>query len=130
MATVLVVEDHRVSQLMYRYILRKHGHTVLLAENGQAALAYLENGTVDLLITDLAMPHMDGLSLLKHLRNTERHHTLPVIMLTVNWDDQEHEQQLARKEGANACLAKPVSSRELIQTVLSLLGGRIIGGQI
>jgi len=128
MATILVVDDHRVHQRMYSYTLRKHGHSVLLADHGRMALEHMQQQPVDLVITDIAMPEMNGLELLKHLRNDERYRTLPVILLTAS--GQEQDQFAARDNGANAFLIKPISSRELVETVLTLLGGRIIGGQV
>jgi CheY-like chemotaxis protein len=128
MAKILVVDDHSVQQRMYSYTLRKHGHTVLIASHGEAALASLEANPVDLVITDFSMPEMDGLMLLKHIRADERSHSLPVIML-VN-PGNEHDRHLAEEAGATALLSKPTSSRELIETAHKLLGGRIIGGMI
>ncbi len=126
MARILVVDDHTVHQRIYSYTLRKHGHTVVLADNGQAALEQLYGSAIDLIIIDFAMPEMDGLTLLKHIRSVESYRTIPVIMLIAI--GQEQDQLIAADEGANAFLSKPTSSRELVDTVHKLLGGRIIGG--
>jgi CheY-like chemotaxis protein len=127
MATILVVDNHHVQQRVYSYMLRKHGHSVLLAEHGQEALNHLSHHIVDLVITDIATPEMDGLRLLRYLREDEHYHKLPVVVLTASGQDQEQDYQSARRDGANAVLAKPVSSRQLIDTVLALLGGRVVG---
>ncbi|NJO83280.1 MAG: response regulator [Blastochloris sp.] len=128
MAKILVVDDHAVQQRMYSYTLRKHGHTVLVAAHGEAALAVLEKTLVDLVITDFSMPEMDGLMLLKHMRTETRYQSLPVIVLINAGNEQDC--QLADEAGANALLSKPTSSRELIETAHKLLGGRIIGGMV
>lgn len=128
MAKILLVDDHTVHLRMYSHTLRKHGHMVVVAGNGRDALSCLTENDIDLVITDLAMPEMDGLMLLKHLRADERYQALPVIMLTASGQDQD--QRLARNEGVSAFLTKPTGSRELIDTVHRLLGGRIVGGQV
>lgn len=128
MAKILVVDDHSVHLRMYSHTLRKHGHSVLVAANGRDALNCLIETEVDLVITDLAMPEMDGLMLLRHLRADERYRELPVIMLTASGQDQD--QRMARDEGVSAFLTKPTGSRELVDTVHRLLGGRIVGGQL
>jgi CheY-like chemotaxis protein len=129
MATILVVDDYRVQIRMYSYTLRRHGHTVLTAENGQAALEHLDTAHIDLLITDTTMPILDGLTLLRRLRADERYQTLPVILITAS--EQEEETLAAAEDiAANAYLTRPISSRDLIETVMTLLGGRIIGSRV
>lgn len=115
MATILVVEDYLVAQRMYSHMLRKRGHTVVVADNGRIALERLEETSVDLIVADLAMPEMDGVTLLKHLRADERYRHIPVIMLTASGQEQDH--QIARAEGANDFLTKPTSSQEFLETV-------------
>lgn len=115
MAIVLIVEDYLVAQRMYTHMLRKKGHTVVVADNGKEALKRLEETTVDLIVADLAMPEMDGVTLLKHLRADERYRTLPVIMLTASGQEQDRLQ--AEAEGANNFLTKPTSSHEFIETI-------------
>lgn len=127
MSTILIVDDYRVHLRMYRHILRKHGHRVLLAEHAHTALEHLKAESVDLVVSDVAMPDMNGVALVKQLRSDERYHMLPVVLVTSS--KQEQEELIARNIRANAYLTKPTSSRELIDTVLSLLGGRIIGNR-
>lgn len=115
MATILVVEDYLVAQRMYSHMLRKRGHTVVLADNGCIALERLQEHTVDLVVADLSMPEMDGVTLLKHLRGDERYRHLPVIMLTASGQEQDRRQ--AEAEGANDFLMKPASSQEFLDTI-------------
>ncbi len=120
MATVLIVEDYPVTRRMLSFTLKQDGYTVVTAVNGKEALARLEQITVDIAIVDIAMPEMDGLTLLRHLRASERYKKLPVIMLTASGQDADRIR--ARAEGANDFLSKPTSSRELLDTVSRLLG--------
>lgn len=119
MATILVVDDHIVLQRIVVHILNRHGHTTLVAFNGQEALNILEQTPTELVIADLAMPEMDGLTLLRHLRTSERWARLPVIMLTAS--AQEGHSEIARALGANEFLTKPTSSWQLIETVNRVL---------
>lgn len=122
MATILVVEDHVVTQRLLSKRLRDAGHEVSPAANGLEALALLEEGTVDLIISDIAMPEMDGLTLLRHIRSDERLAQIPVLVLTTSVLDL-HRQE-AMQAGANGFLEKPVSSWELEAMVKSQLQGK------
>lgn len=119
MANVLIAEDNPVNQRIYSQMLRTRGHTVLVASNGQAALEMLAAHTIDLAIIDLAMPVMDGLTLLRHMRANAQHQQTPVIMLTASGQDEDRRH--AEAEGANAFLTKPSSSQEFNATVSRLL---------
>jgi CheY-like chemotaxis protein len=120
MATVLIVEDYAVTRRMLSYTLQQEGHTVVTAMHGKDALRHLAETVVDIAIVDIAMPEMDGLTLLKLLRANERYKNLPIIMLTASGQDADRIQ--ARAEGANDFLSKPTSSRELLESVNRLLG--------
>lgn len=119
MATILVVEDHPVTQLVISKRLRNSGHEVVTANSGREALAYLARSRVDLLISDISMPEMDGLDLLKRMRTDEALRNVPVIILTNSVLDQHRLE--ASAAGANSFLEKPVSSWELEATVKRLL---------
>ncbi len=119
MAVILVVDDDPISQRLLGYTLQKQGHQVLSAMNGLLAIARLDQAEVDLVITDLTMPEMDGPTLLKHLRADPRYAELPIIMLTASGQDQDRIQ--ARAAGVSDFLTKPTSSRELIETVARIL---------
>lgn len=119
MATILVVDDSPVIRRMLSYTLKKNGHTTVEAKNGKDAIKKLENNTVELVITDVTMPKMDGLTLLGELRADSRYQKLPIVMLTAS--GQERDRQAAKEKGANGFLTKPTGSVELIKTVTQLL---------
>ncbi len=115
MGTILIVEDYPVMQRVLSLTLRNNGYEVLIAGNGLEAIALLEQSPVDLALVDIAMPEMDGLALLRHLREDPRFQSLPIIMLTASGQDDDR--ALALSIGANGFLSKPASSQQLIETV-------------
>ncbi len=122
MATILVVDDNAVSQRLLAHTLRKYNHTVLTVSSAAAALGELNTQSFDLVITDLAMPEMDGIALLKTIHAETRWLNLPVIMLTASGED--HDRLVAREAGAAGFLTKPTSSNELVETVNQCLAGK------
>lgn len=120
MTTILVAEDNRVNLRMLTFTLSRDGHTVVPASHGREALERLAESEVDLLIADIDMPEMDGITLLRHIRATEQYKDLPVIVLTASGEDEDY--ATARSAGANDVLTKPTSSQQLVETVNRMLG--------
>ncbi len=119
MATILVVDDHITSQRLLRFILQQDNHAVITARNGLQALECLECISINLILTDLMMPEMDGLAFLEHLRMEERYRELPVIALTGSSREQDYRR--ARAAGVTALLTKPVESQEILAAVNGLV---------
>ena len=119
MANILIAEDNRVNQRMLMFTLRKGGHNVLTAMHGVEALEHMATNDIDLVIADIEMPEMDGVTLVKHLRADKRYSDLPVIVLTASGENEDHSTAMAA--GADNVLTKPSSSQELIATVNSML---------
>jgi two-component system chemotaxis response regulator CheY len=120
MGTILIADDDRLNQRLLTFTLQKNGQGVVTAGHGLEALQCLAENTVDLIITDIEMPEMDGITLLRHLRADPRFRTLPAIVLTASGDDEMY--STAYAAGANGILTKPASSWELTETVQKLLG--------
>jgi CheY-like chemotaxis protein len=119
MATILIVEDYPVTQRVLSLTLKNNGHETILAGNGIEALEVLNGTSVDLALVDIAMPEMDGIELLRHLRDDARYHALPIIMLTASGQDDDR--SVALSAGANGFLTKPASSRELIDAIAQFI---------
>jgi two-component system chemotaxis response regulator CheY len=119
MATILVVDDYSTSQRLLGFILRQNDHTVVTAIHGLGALEQLAARPIDLVITDLSMPEMDGMTLLQELRANPQFQHLPVIILTGSAYAQDNTR--AKAAGATSFLTKPVESEELIAMVTRLL---------
>lgn len=122
MATIMIVDDYPVTQRILTYQLNRTGHQIVTASNGREAIHSLSTASVDLMIVDLAMPEMDGISMMRHLRADQRFNELPVIMLTAS--GKEHDRVLAFSEGVDVFLTKPTTTWELTDTVNSLLAER------
>ncbi len=120
-AAVLVVEDNEDLLRMIEKIL-SHDYRVLTAYNGKEALEIVENEPVDLVVTDIMMPVMDGVELTRRLREDKRHESCPVIMLTAKRDDDDR--VAAYSVGANAYITKPFNTSVLLARVRNLLQQR------
>ena len=80
--SILIVDDEFGLAEMLREMLRESGFAVTLAINGRLALEILEEGTVDLVLTDMMMPVMDGSELAAAMRSDDKHRDTPIIMMT------------------------------------------------
>jgi two-component system chemotaxis response regulator CheY len=120
MTTILIVDDSPVSQRLLGYTLIRGGYTVITAGHGREALQRLTEAPVDLVIADLAMPEIDGISLLRQIRADRHLHALPLMMLTASGQDEDR--LIAEAAGVNDFLTKPASSSELLDAVQRLVG--------
>ena len=116
---ILVVDDEPNNQRILNYTLNKAGYETLTAGNGEAALDLLNEESADLAILDVAMPGMDGITLLQHIRTMRQYENLPVIILTGSGDDTERIR--AEEAGVQSFLTKPASSKTILDTVNHLL---------
>ncbi|PDV97101.1 response regulator [Candidatus Chloroploca asiatica] len=119
MAKILVVDDSSVTRHLLSYTLTHKGHHVIALACGNEALELLTTEAVDMVIADLEMPIMDGITLLKHIRSSERTFAIQLLMLTASSNEQDRED--AQAAGANGFLTKPASSRDLVAAVERLL---------
>ena len=121
MKRVLIVDDSPTTRKFVGYVLRRRDYATEEAEDGLDAMEKLSNYEIDLVIVDLNMPNMDGISFVKNLRNSYYNLDLPVIMLTTTSDRELQEE--AYGAGINMFLTKPVQPDVLLHSVESLLGG-------
>jgi len=114
---VLVAEDSKASQLILKLILNKLGHSVLLADDGVAAVERARAGGVDLIIMDVQMPTLDGLSATTMIRRqAEGGRRVPILALTAN--DLEADRMACLQAGMDDVITKPVE-RDLLQQKLA-----------
>jgi CheY-like chemotaxis protein len=117
MAMILVIDDDPMMLELYREILTRVGHEVVIAENGAQGLARTDRHP-DLIVVDLMMPNVNGYDFVKQLRSKDGHPKTPVIaasgLSTGEW---------ALRAGADRFLAKPFRSNELIALIDELLDG-------
>ncbi len=119
MTRVFVVDDDPVVCRLARFILERAGYEVRLLQDGQEALEALEQSAPDILITDLMMPRMDGMTLLRHIRANVRWVALPVVVFTARGG--ENDRRLAEEAGASHFLTKPFSSAQLLDAIKQLV---------
>ena len=103
--TVLIVDDSAYVRRMIHFALAQIPFELLDSHDGVEAIRQLENNSVDLIITDLTMPNMDGFELIQEIRNRSEGQHLPIIMLTGETDDECRER--ARAIGVSAFIVKP-----------------------
>jgi CheY-like chemotaxis protein len=113
MVSVLVVDDHEAFLSFVEQGLLRHGHTPIIARSGAEALRRLETEPVEIVVTDVMMPGMDGIELLREIRS--RRPDLPVIAMTGAGDGLRYPvTTLMHALGARAVLAKPFVTTTLI----------------
>lgn len=129
--SILIVDDEFGLAEMLRELLRESGFEITLAINGRLALEILEEGKVDLVLTDMMMPVMDGAELATAMRRDERHRHTPIVMMTSLPMARPHPEGLF-----DAVLRKPFTPELLLETLQDCLaratedeGGRTSGGQ-
>jgi DNA-binding response OmpR family regulator len=116
MATILIVEDEHELAALLRRQLEGEGHAALVAHDGQTALLLAAQARPDLLILDWMLPGLDGLTVMRRLRERS---IVPVLMLTAR--DAEADRVLGLEVGADDYLTKPFSLRELLARVRAIL---------
>ena len=119
-STVLVVDDSFTARTLEKSILEVHGFNVIVAIDGSEALSKLRSEEIDLVISDIQMPRMDGLTLLQEMKKDERFARLPVILVTSMNRAEDQERGLAL--GADAYLVKQrFDHQSLLDTIRQLL---------
>src|SRR5205807_1591488 len=118
---ILLAEDNTVNQLLAVRLLQKRGHQVTVAANGRETLEILERQSFDLLLMDIQMPEMDGLTATAAIRAREQQTGahLPIVAMTARAmkGDQEH----CLASGMDAYISKPIRADQLFQIVENLL---------
>lgn len=117
--TVLVVDDSVSMRQMVTFTLKEAGFAVLEGGNGQEGLQRLDGKRVDLIITDLNMPVMDGIAFIRQIRSRPQHKFTPVLMLTT--ESQEAKKQEGKIAGATGWIVKPFNPQQLLQVIIKVL---------
>ena len=118
-ATILIVDDEREIRELLRYNLERQGYQVLTAQDGEEGLARIFATHPDLVLLDLHLPGLDGLELLRELRQEPSTRDLPVLLLTAR--GAEMDKLLGFERGADDYITKPFSPREVIARVEAVL---------
>ncbi len=117
--TILIVDDDQSTRLSISEYLELSGYSVMTADDGQEALAIIEEYHPDLMVTDIVMPRMNGYELVRRLRQDPAFRLLPVILLTARTKTQER--ILGYQSGCDLYLPKPFELEELAAAIRNLL---------
>jgi len=119
-ATFLVVEDSPTMRQLISFSLKRFKNArIIEAVDGVDALKKLSGDRIDLILTDINMPVMDGLKLVSLVRQNPQTKAIPIIIITTEGAEEDRERGLAL--GANAYISKPIQSSHLIKTISELL---------
>lgn len=113
--TILVVDDAGVMRQINALTLKKEGFNVMEAVDGRDALAKMKGQKIDLLLTDINMPEMDGIELIKHVRNDPEHKYMPIIVLSTL--SQEEKVREGKEAGASGWIFKPYRPMQLLDAI-------------
>lgn len=117
---ILVVDDSAVIRQVEESVLAKAGYEAVCATGGREAMAKLETATFNLILTDLNMPDLDGVSLIRHIRASTKHRLTPVVMITT--ESKDTKKQEGKAAGATAWVVKPFTPEQLLSVVKRIIG--------
>ncbi len=120
MKNVMTVDDSSSMRQMVGFTLKDAGYSVVEAVNGQDALEKLTMSPVDLLLVDLNMPIMNGIDLIKNVRQDSRHKFTPIVMLTT--ESQDTKKKEGKAAGATGWIVKPFKPEQLLAVVKKVIG--------
>jgi two-component system, chemotaxis family, chemotaxis protein CheY len=118
--SILVVDDSPSMRQLLGVTLRSAGYQVIEASDGQEALDYARKNPVDLVLTDVNMPHMDGITLIAQLRTLNHYYLTPLLLLTTETSPERKVD--GKQAGATGWITKPFSPQQLISTLERVLG--------
>lgn len=119
MKRILAVDDSVSIREMVQFTLKQAGYHVDSAVDGVDGLAKAQTGNFDLIISDINMPRMDGISLIGHLRNERAYKFTPILMLTT--ESSSDKKMAGKSAGATGWIVKPFNPEKLIATVKKVL---------
>ncbi|MFH1914847.1 MAG: response regulator [Pseudomonadota bacterium] len=118
---ILIVDDSKTVRNLVAFIMKKEGFKVTTAEDGLDGLEKLYSAAeVDLIVSDINMPRMDGLTFIKTVREQEAYRDIPIVVLSTEGQDKDIQTGLT--VGANLYMVKPAQPEKLVRNVKMLLG--------
>jgi CheY-like chemotaxis protein len=115
--SILVIDDDADTLSMLKWALRTEGYDVVISSNAAMALRLLESWKPDLVVTDIAMPGLDGISLIRRVKNQPALADVPVLVVSAYTEEQGEQ---ALEAGAILVLPKPQDLKELLQIILKI----------
>jgi len=117
--TILIVDDSESIREVVSFTLENEGYKVLIGVDGKDALRFLDGTNIDLIITDLHMPEMDGIEFIKAVRATDQYKRIPILFLTT--ESQSNKKMEAKDAGATGWIIKPFVPAKLIAALKKVL---------
>jgi two-component system chemotaxis response regulator CheY len=117
---IMTADDSASVRQMVSFTLKQNGYTVVEAVDGKDALQKIQAQKVDMLITDLNMPNLDGIGLIRGVRALPSYKFIPIVMLTT--ESQDSKKQEGKSAGATGWIVKPFQPDQLIAVVKKVLG--------
>ena len=117
--TIMTADDSASVRQMVSFTLQRAGYSICEAVDGKDALAKIQAAAPHLLITDLNMPNMDGLQLIREVRAMPQFKYIPIIMLTT--ESQIEKKQAGKAAGATGWIVKPFTQEQLVAVVKKVL---------
>lgn len=118
---ILIVDDSKTVRNLVAFIMKKEGFKVTTAEDGLDGLEKLySSAAVDLIVSDVNMPRMDGLTFIRTVREQEAYKDIPIVVLSTEGQDKDIKTGLT--VGANLYMVKPAQPEKLVRNVKMLLG--------
>jgi two-component system chemotaxis response regulator CheY len=118
-ATILAVDDSASMRQMVKFTLSQAGYAVVEAADGVQALEYARGNSADLVLTDVNMPRMDGITLVRELRMLEAYKFVPMLVLTTEAGAEKKME--GKQAGATGWLVKPFNPEKLLATIAKVL---------
>lgn len=125
---ILVVDDCQTTRKLLGHYLKSRGYQVVFAENGLDAMEKLGSNDINLILTDLNMPYMDGMELIKTLRSDPNWANIPILMVTTENDDVEREK--AYSSGVNGYVVKPITGDTIAQNIKTIIKDMFLKGGV
>lgn len=116
---ILAVDDSASMRQMVRFTLEGAGYRVVQAADGVEALEFAKGSPVDLVLTDVNMPRMDGITLVRELRGLSTYKFTPMLVLTT--ESGQDTKQRGKQAGATGWIVKPFSPEQLLSTIARVL---------
>lgn len=117
--TIMIVEDSATMRQMVGFTLRREGYDVIEAVDGLDAIGKINGTPIDMIITDLNMPNMDGIEFIRNVRQNPDFKFTPILMLTT--DSQESKKMEGRAAGATGWIVKPFSPEHMMAVVRKVI---------
>lgn len=118
--TIMTVDDSASIRQMVRFTLQGAGYEIIEAVDGRDALSKLNGKPIHMMLTDLNMPNMDGISLIREVRANAMYRFIPLVMLTT--ESQAGKKQEGKAAGATGWIVKPFKPEQLLAVVKKVLG--------